>query len=115
APFQITCATSGSLCLQNHTIAESINGGTRTLMLPADIDGPAPPAGTPGYLLRTIAGGSSTDPQQDPMDSTDRIEIYRAEVDWDAQTWTVDLDVELPVADYRMMTCGGTRACVPQP
>lgn len=84
-----------------------------TRILPADLDGPPPPAGTPGYFVRTV------DDQQDPANPNDRIEIYEARVNWLSSTLTFTLVNTLTPAAFNIMTCnrngGGIRDCVPQP
>ena len=78
----MTCAATGSQCLR--TSVSALSGSVRdTRILPADLDGPAPAAGTAGIFVRTV------DDQQDSSNPVDRIEIYNATVDWTAQTWTV--------------------------
>ncbi len=96
------------------TIAALGAPGVRdTRILPADLDGPAPPNGTPGYFARTVDG------QQDPGNPNDRVEIYEARVDWLASTFNFNLVNTLAPAAYQMMLCnrsgGGVRDCVPQP
>ena len=55
------------------TIAALGAPGVRdTRILPADLDGPAPAAGTPNFFVRTVDG------QQDPANPNDHIEIYSA-------------------------------------
>jgi hypothetical protein len=47
-----------------------------TRILPVDLDGPAPEAGTPNFFVRTV------DDQQDVGDPTDRIEVWTAATNW---------------------------------
>lgn len=86
-----------------------------TRILPADVDGPAPPAGTPNFFVRTV------DDQQDPG-SNDRVEIYEFEADWGTNTFAFNLVTTLTapaIQPFDIMTCnrtgGGVRDCVPQP
>ena len=83
-----------------------------TRILPADLDGPSPPSGTPGIFVRTVDG------QQDPGNPNDRIEIYTAQVDWNNSTFTFSLANTLTPAAFDIMTCnrngGGVRDCIPQ-
>jgi len=86
--------------------------GTPTvILLPSDVTGPAPPAGTPAFLVRpidgTIFGGS------------DRIEIYAFHVDW---TMPINSNVTLlqtltPAAFSSGLCSPGNLFddCVPQP
>lgn len=92
-----------------------------TRILPADLDGPPPPDGTPNFWVRTV------DDQQDTGDARDRIEIYEAQVDWNNLTFAFPLVADLDVADglvpFDTMTCsrnGGAAAqpfrdCIPTP
>jgi hypothetical protein len=84
-----------------------------TRILPSDLDGPAPPAGTPNFFVRTV------DDQQDPGNPTDRIEVYTAAVDWNLGTLAFTLTNTLAPAAFDMMVCNrngqGVRDCIPQP
>lgn len=88
----------------------------RTRILPSDLDGPPPAAGTPNFFLRTV------DDQQDPGTS-DRIEIYEAEVDWgiapNPGAFSFTLVDTLSPAAFDIMLCArtgqGGRDCIPQP
>jgi uncharacterized repeat protein (TIGR01451 family) len=93
-----------------------------TRILPADLDGPPPPAGTPNYFARTV------DNQQDPG-TNDRIEVYEATVDWGAGTFAINLVDTLTPAPFQVMLCDRNglpapgpgqpdpriRDCIPQP
>lgn len=110
----VTCQTSASRCLRTTIPAlgqEPVVRSTR--LLPADLDGPAPPAGTPGLFLRTV------DDQQDPDNPVDRLQIFSAVVNWTAQTWTVTAQPDLLPAPFDIMLCNrngdGVRDCIPQP
>jgi hypothetical protein len=85
--------------------------GTR--ILPADLDGVAPPVGTPNYFVRTVDG------QQDPANPVDRIEVYAATPNFGAGTIAFPLVDTLTPAPFDMMTCNrnglGVRDCIPQP
>ncbi len=84
-----------------------------TRILPADLDGPPPPIGTPNFFLRTV------DDQQDTANPADRIEIYEAVTDWLASTLTFNLVATLTPAAFNTMACnrngGGARDCIPEP
>jgi uncharacterized repeat protein (TIGR01451 family) len=93
-----------------------------TRILPADLDGPAPPDGTPNFWVRTV------DDQQDPGDARDRIEIYEAQVDWNNLTFAFPLVADLDNGDglvpFDIMTCdrnsgaagmNAFRDCIPTP
>lgn len=117
APSEIECAESGSHCLLRSIAALGVSsGGTvvveDTRVLPADLDGPAPPGGTPGLFLRTV------DDQQDATNATDRIEIWTATVDWSAQEWEVVKQDDLPTDPFDIMLCrrdsDDLDDCIPQ-
>jgi uncharacterized repeat protein (TIGR01451 family) len=84
-----------------------------TRILPADLDGAAPPAGAAALLVRPVDG------QQDTANPTDRIEVYEGRVNWVAGTFTVPLVDTINPTAFDIMTCnrGGTdvRSCIPQP
>ncbi len=88
-------------------------GVRNTRILPADLDGPAPPAGTPNFWVRPVDG------QQDTGNPTDRIEVYEAVTDWSVPSLTFSLVDTLTPAAFNIMVCdrngGGGRDCVPQP
>jgi uncharacterized repeat protein (TIGR01451 family) len=81
------------------------------ILLPSDVSGPAPPAGTPNFLVRpidgTIFGGS------------DRIEIYAFHVDWAIPAnSTVTLFNTLTPAAFNSGLCSPGSLfddCIPQP
>ena len=77
-------------------------------LLPADLDGPAPPAGTPGYFaypLSTVWG--------DPMDG---VRVYEFQPDWVTPTSsTFSLHGDVAVAAWDPDMCGYARNCIPQP
>lgn len=87
-----------------------------TRILPADLDGIAPPAGTPNYFVRSV------DDQQDPGGG-DRLEIYEFASNWTTNTFSFTLVDTLTepgdIQAFDIMTCnrtgGGVRDCIPQP
>jgi Ca2+-binding RTX toxin-like protein len=85
--------------------------GTR--ILPADLDGAAPPVGTPNYFVRTV------DSQQDPANPVDRIEVFAATPNFVANTLAFPKIATLAPNPFEMMTCNrngqGIRDCIPQP
>ncbi|MDH5237257.1 MAG: hypothetical protein OEW85_06520, partial [Acidimicrobiia bacterium] len=94
--------------------ALSPQAGVRsTRILPADVDGPVPPAGTGVPFVRTV------DDTQDTADPTERIEIYEATVDFGAASLLFPLVDTLSPASFRVMSCDrngeGVRDCIPQP
>jgi hypothetical protein len=92
-----------------------------TRILPADLDGAAPAAGTPNFFVRTV------DDQQDTANPNDRIEIYSAEAVFPRPTITglaarifnFTLVNTLTPNAFQTMLCnrngGGVRDCIPQP
>lgn len=106
----------------------SLNGAVRdTRILPADLDGPPPPDGTPGLFFRSV------DDQQDSGDARDRLEFYEFDVDWLtlAATFTEVDDIDgassPALAPFNTMACNRTgmaptgppdqtvRDCIPEP
>lgn len=90
------------------------NPGVRdTRILPVDLDGPPPAAGTPNFFVRPV------DDQQDIGDPTDRIEVWTAATNWGVPSLTFTLVDTLTPAAFQVMVCnrngGGTRDCIPQP
>lgn len=88
-------------------------GIRETRILPADLDGPPPPVGTPHFFVRTV------DDQQDTANPTDRIEVYEAVTDWITPSFSFNLVDTLTPAAFNVMACnrnaGGARDCVPEP
>jgi len=84
-----------------------------TRILPADLDGPAPPAGTPGYFFRSV------DSRQNPANPVDRLEIYEFAVNFTAATFSFTLANTLNPVPFNTMACNrtgaGIRDCVPEP
>ena len=84
-----------------------------TRILPSDLDGAAPPVGTPNYFVRTV------DSQQDPANPVDRIEVYAATPNFVAGTLAFPKVATLAPSPFEMMTCNrngqGVRDCIPQP
>ncbi len=82
-----------------------------TRILPADADGPAPPAGAPNYFTRSV------DDTQDSSDPVDRIEIWEYAVDFAMPaSSSFTLAASLTPAPLTLFPCGpGVRDCIPQP
>ena len=88
-----------------------------TRVLPADLDGPPPAAGTPNFFVQTV------DDQQDPG-GNDRLIVFEFAADFGANTFsfTPVLTLAAPggIAPFDIMTCsrtggGDVRDCIPQP
>ena len=81
------------------------------ILLPSDLDGPPPPAGTPNFFARHVDG--------DVWGGSDRVEIYEFSVDWADETQTTFTGpTSLLTAPFDANLCfdaslGDT--CVPQP
>ncbi len=76
-------------------------------MLPSDLDGPAPAAGTPNYYLQVDDNGFGY-PQ-------DQIEVWQFSANWttpSASTFTQA--TVLPTAAFDSDMCAGSRNCIPQ-
>jgi hypothetical protein len=80
------------------------------VLQPSDLDGQAPPAGTPNFFLRQVDGERFT--------GQDRVEIFSLSVNWaNPAASTFQLTSTLPTAAFDSVLCnsslGGT--CIPQP
>ncbi len=76
-------------------------------MLPSDLNGPAPAAGTPNYYLQVDDNGFGA--------SQDQIEVWQFSVNWantGASTFT--RAALLPTAAFDSDMCAGNRNCIPQ-
>jgi hypothetical protein len=98
--------------LNGDSTAESVRaqtGSSGSHFLPADLDGPAPPPGTPDFFVRT--------------NNSNRLEVWTAVPDFTANTLTITQIENLPVTPFTVMACdragdGGPDAsfdCIPQP
>lgn len=77
-------------------------------MLPADLDGPAPPAGTPSYFAQIDDDAWGYSP--------DQLQIWQFDVDWanpGASTFTHARS--LLTASFNANMCNYSRNCIPQP
>lgn len=81
------------------------------MWLPSDLDGPAPPVGTPNFFTRQVDG--------DLWGGADRIDIMAFTVDWgNPANSSFTALPSLPVAPFSSDICAGTNLfnnCVPQP
>ncbi|MBB75357.1 MAG: hypothetical protein CMJ75_12685 [Planctomycetaceae bacterium] len=90
-------------------------GTAPQIVMPADLDGEAPPAGTPQYFVRNI-DDELTSAAPDPL--TDYIEVYEYVVDFDQPTSsTFVLKDKVTTVDVDLTMCGFVAAspCIPQP
>ncbi len=84
-------------------------------MLPADLDGQAPPAGTPEYFIEWDDSTWLGDP-------TDTLRIWEFHVDWATPANTTfgansayDPNYKIATSDVDPNMCGFSRNCIPQP
>ena len=77
-------------------------------MLPSDVDGPAPPAGSPNYYME-VDDDAWGFPQ-------DQLELWKFHVDWTTPANSTFTQAALmPTASFDSNLCGGAGNCVPQP
>jgi len=77
-------------------------------MLPADLDGPLPPAGTPNPFAQMDDNAWGY--------SGDQLQIWNFHVDWNNPTSsTFSFDKALPVSAFDSDMCGYARNCISQP
>ena len=76
---------------------------------PSDLDGPAPPTGTPNFFVRQVDG--------DQFGGVDRLEVFAFSVDWSVPTGSFTALPSLPTAPFDAVLCGDNffGTCVPQP
>lgn len=76
---------------------------TSPFLLPADLDGPPPPEGSPNYLV-----GFSDEP--------DQLHLWRFDVDWvNPMATTLMGPTVLPTAPFNSNMCNFATGCIPQP
>ena len=77
-------------------------------MLPSDLDGPPPPAGTPNFFLNFDDDAWGYSP--------DQLRLYGFQVDWNNPSQsTFNLISTLPTEHFDPDMCSGVRTCIPQP
>jgi hypothetical protein len=77
-------------------------------MLPADLDGPPPPAGAPNPYVQVDDDSWGYSP--------DQLQIWNFHVDWNNPSNSTFLhDVDLGTAAFDSDMCGYSRNCIPQP
>jgi subtilase family serine protease len=77
-------------------------------MLPADLDGPAPPAGSPAYFVQVDDDAWGAEP--------DQLQIWKFQTDWANPALSSFTRVaELPTAPFDSNLCDYARNCIPQP
>jgi hypothetical protein len=79
-------------------------------LMPGDLDGPPPPAGTPEFFARQVDG--------DRFGGSDRLEVFAFSVNWANPSASTFVQVaNLPTASFDSVLCSATLlgACIPQP
>jgi hypothetical protein len=77
---------------------------------PSDLDGPAPPTGTPNFFVRQVDGNQ--------FGGSDRLEMFAFSVNWGSPAASTFTSLpSLPVAPFDAILCGSNffGTCVPQP
>jgi len=80
------------------------------VLMPSDLDGTPPPAGTPNFFVRQVDGQA--------FGGQDRLEVFAFTVDWTNPAASTFLQVaNLPTAPFDSNLCGGglLGACITQP
>ena len=82
--------------------------GQTNFLLPADVDGAAPPLGAPGYFY--------TFKDNYAHGGIDRLEIFALDVDWDTPEAAAFSQIaSLPISTYSYTVCGAFQMrCIPQ-
>jgi hypothetical protein len=87
----------------------------RNHTMPADLDGPAAPAGSPGLFVRQV-DDEITNPGGPPNAANDFIEVWEFEPDFTTPAnSTYVLAATVPIADFDYNLCNWSRDCLPQP
>ncbi len=114
SPDGVNCPTARAA--QKVTGAPGLPGLGFEAFTPADLDGPAPPAGAPGYFMRHRDEELHGDPGPDP--ATDKLEIWALDVDFDiAPNTTFTQLPDVIVSDFDSNLCPPVSvfSCIPQP
>jgi hypothetical protein len=78
-------------------------------MLPADLDGPAPPAGSPGYFVQM-------DDDAWGYAAADELQLWKFHVDWNTPSASAFTGPALlPTSPFDSNLCDYARNCIPQP
>lgn len=87
----------------------------RNHTMPADLDGPAAPAGSPGLFVRQI-DDEITNPGGPPDAANDFIEVWEFQPDFTTPgNSTYTLAATVSIADFDYNLCNWSRDCLPQP
>ena len=84
----------------------------RNHIMPADLDGPAPPPGTPGIFIRQI-DDEVTSLAPDPTE--DYLELWEMVPDFEAATASYTLAATIPIADFDYRVGASDREDIEQP
>jgi subtilase family serine protease len=77
-------------------------------MLPADLDGPAPPAGSPAYFVQVDDDAWGVEP--------DQLQLWKFHTDWNNPALSsFTRAAALPTAPFDSDMCSYSRNCIPQP
>lgn len=79
-------------------------------LMPSDLDGPPPPAGTPNFFVRQVDG--------ERFGGNDRLEVFAFNVNWSNPASSTFVQIgDLPTMPFDSVLCSASLlgACVPQP
>jgi hypothetical protein len=86
----------------------------RNLIMPVDVDGPAPPAGSPGLYVRQVDDEITNPGGADPVN--DVIEVWEFQPDFATpNNSTYNLTTTIEIADFDYNLCDWSRNCLQQP
>jgi hypothetical protein len=114
SPDGATCPTARAT--QRFADAPNLPGLGFEAFTPVDLDGPAPPPGTPAYFVRHRDEELNGDPGPSPTE--DPVELWALEVDFDnAANSTFSQEPNLILAEFDSNLCPPISffSCVPQP
>jgi hypothetical protein len=101
-----TMLAGGAVTVQQFTI-----NGPSLILLPSDLDGPAPPAGTPAFFARQVDGNQ--------WGGLDRVDVFSFSVNWATpamSTFTALPSIATTPFDSNLCGIGALMdPCVPQP
>ncbi len=106
--------TGAAAAMQRFT-APPLGGFGFQVLTPGDVDGPAPPAGAPGTMIRHRDDEAHNPGSNNP--SQDYLEIFEVDVDWaNAANSTFTGPTQIAVAEFDSDLCGLTSfECIQQP
>jgi hypothetical protein len=100
---QMLAGAPASMVYFDMASADTTLGG----MLPSDLDGAAPPAGTPNYYVQFDDNAWGYSP--------DQLQVWELKVNWATPaTSTFTKKAELPTVAFDSDLCGYARNCIPQ-